>query len=296
MCIIAYKTKAGKLDAQAFYWLEECFKCNRDGAGFMYVDDEGQVVISKGYMTFEDLMEGFCKHEAYTREELVFHFRIRTHGTRSQGNTHPFPISDNEETLGACEQVTDIGVMHNGVLGVPHEKTAVLSDTAVFVKEYLNPLGNAVLYPPALNWLTLLGGNKFAIMTAIGVALYGSFVSDEGWMFSNSSYRLIVSSRSGRGVANLFYAASPDWSKKDFPNSLIIPGGAPKTRARSRSSTDKGSGPLPHLLSATVAHRCESCQSTVRVSGYTTLGAWLCDACLMGYVKVKLRKEVELGD
>ena len=51
MCIIVSKEKGVKLPTKKI--LENCFNRNSDGAGFMYVKNN-QVMIDKGYMTFED--------------------------------------------------------------------------------------------------------------------------------------------------------------------------------------------------------------------------------------------------
>lgn len=191
MCIIAYKSPAATFEGHAFEWLENCFRRNRDGAGFMYrttVEGKQRVRIVKGLMTLEQWWQAFSDHNLIEQSEIVFHFRIATHGGSTAAHTHPFPITDDDALLKALDVTAPVGLVHNGVISqMPRQ--ADLSDTMLFVKHYLAPLKSQI-YNPAVMGMMDFVSSKFAIMTSREVALYGSFFEEAGWHFSHKGYEI----------------------------------------------------------------------------------------------------------
>lgn len=203
--------------------LKECFRCNKDGAGYMFPED-GKVQIKKGFMTFDALNTSLkADYERLgSATPFVLHFRIGTHGGNNQANTHPFPLSKNMSDLRQLYCRTNCGIAHNGIISltstrtteyveeydeklkcmVQHYKPADYSDTMKFITDYLS------LIIQNKNWYTnednitliekLIGGsNKLAIMNADGhTTLIGSFIEDNGVFYSNSSYKVYDYSRS----------------------------------------------------------------------------------------------------
>lgn len=197
--------------------LKECFRCNRDGAGYMFPED-GKVQIKKGFMTFDALNTSLkADYERLgSTTPFVLHFRIGTHGGNNQANTHPFPLSKNMSDLRQLYCRTNCGIAHNGIISLTSTRTteyvqeydpelkcmvqsykqADYSDTMKFITDYLS------LIIQNKNWymnednITLIekligGSNKLAIMNADGhTTLIGSFIEDEGVFYSNSSYKV----------------------------------------------------------------------------------------------------------
>jgi hypothetical protein len=192
VCIIAYRPKTARLDGKAINRLQNCFTKNKDGAGFMYVDPDAPdtVRIVKGLMKWEDFKRAIKMHGLRSKGDVVFHFRIGTHGLTNEGNTHPFPVTAAPEVLWQTNSKAAAGFMHNGILHLQMDKDEPLSDTAMFVKHLLAPCSdNGELLDMVGPLLDMIGG-KFATMTPTdGVNLYGDFNEHKGWYYSNYSYK-----------------------------------------------------------------------------------------------------------
>lgn len=218
MCIIVYKPQDKEMPSKEI--LKECFRCNPDGAGYMFPEDN-MVRIRKGFMTFDDFYKALISD--YTRigasKAFVMHFRIGTQGGNTPENTHPFPLSKDMKYLKALEVKAKCGIAHNGIISLTSHshtrdyeqvwdeklgmmkyvtKTVDYSDTMEFITEYL------ALIIKNKNWYKnednvklikkLVGtSNKFAIMTEDGnVTLINDFIEDDGIYYSNSSYKIVT--------------------------------------------------------------------------------------------------------
>ena len=204
MCIIVYKPKNQKMPTLTT--LKNCFKNNPDGAGYMLAHD-GQVVIHKGLMTFEDFTNDL---HAYVHEHkidlektpLVMHFRITTQGGVQKGLTHPFPIVDNYDDMKKLDTTAQIALAHNGII-YPCTDARVKdhNDTMQFCKDYMtNIVANDNYWSSSDKKVKIvqkiIGSSKLAIMHANGfVKLIGQFTYDNGIFYSNSSYSYSYSNR-----------------------------------------------------------------------------------------------------
>ncbi len=124
MCIIIYKKKDRKLPKEAYH---EAWLSNDDGGGMAYVEN-GEVVVDKGFMTFDAF---YAAIERVEDKELVLHFRLSTHGGISKHNCHPFHFRSK-----IFPNYT-WAVAHNGQL--PWGSTKEKSDTHCFVDDLLFP-------------------------------------------------------------------------------------------------------------------------------------------------------------
>lgn len=184
MCIIVVKPKDQGFPAMKI--LKNCFRRNGDGAGYMFVSGEW-VIIRKGFMSFTSL-----KHElnALKREitvkdhNLVFHFRMRTHGDILPGNTHPFPITRDLKFLTGTSVKCKIGICHNGIIPKITAGTKGISDTMEYVKMLSNKSPDTVV--PAVQ---SSNGGKFVILSPTDCLLIGHFTEEKGIMYSNDSYK-----------------------------------------------------------------------------------------------------------
>jgi len=195
VCIIVAKNKGIQIPSKKI--LENCFNYNNDGAGFMF-NYNNQVYMYKGYMQFDAFYKAILKVEKQIdikKTSMVFHFRIGTHGkTKNSAYCHPFPITDDENALKKLSIKGIQGIAHNGILyNYTYDKS--LSDTMVFIRDFITPLYNAKIDMNNIHIKKLISnqlgsGNKLAILDDKGIiTLYGEYIEDEKIMYSNSSYK-----------------------------------------------------------------------------------------------------------
>lgn len=196
MCIAISKPVGVSLPSDSI--LKNCWDNNDDGAGFAFNFD-GRVFIKKGFMTFKDFMKTLKSYDArYNLKEcgVLLHFRIATHGARDASMTHPFPIVDDAGCLKKIEYISDYAVIHNGIITLTSttaSKSAGLSDTALFIKDYLTKIaGNKVWLKKQCNieLIEKLIDSKMAILDKYGnIKMTSGFTEDNGIFYSNSSYK-----------------------------------------------------------------------------------------------------------
>ena len=210
MCIAIVKPK--NADFPTMKQLENCFNSNYHGAGFMYSDGEN-LVIKKGFMTFEDFKTAYLK-ENISKDKLVFfHFRIATHGLRDGGNTHPFPIVKDASIMRQEElKFKGFGMIHNGVFSYRdyefknYGSSEYISDTMLFGMKIAEKLSfkyktanteeEAVACYLKSKDKTLIdvieneiGYNKVAIMNEKEEYVkFGNWIEDNGVFYSNDDY------------------------------------------------------------------------------------------------------------
>lgn len=196
MCIIVAKNRKSKLPTKQT--LENCFNNNNDGAGFMYVNENHQVVIDKGYMTFNEFYSHYKKlkkrYNNFKNKALVMHFRIGTSGSNTPENTHPYPITPTLSNLKKTYFTTNLGVAHNGIISyyTPKDKKDY-NDTQNFIMKYLSKLYTH--YPTfykdkdIMYGVEQVCGSKLCFLNKDEELFYvGEFILDKGIMYSNSTY------------------------------------------------------------------------------------------------------------
>ena len=195
MCIIVTKNKGVDLPKKAI--LRNCFENNPDGAGIMYTKNN-KVIINKGYMSFESLwdrIKALKKEIDVKNTPIVFHFRIGTSGGYNPGNTHPFPLTTQNNKLLQLKTTADVGIAHNGIISTYEDrKNANLSDTQLFIKKFLHPiykLDNTFYHnKDILEIIKTVTTSKFAILSKNSeLILIGDFIEKNGIYYSNTSYQ-----------------------------------------------------------------------------------------------------------
>lgn len=204
MCIVLIKKQGIELPAKDV--LQDCFKANKDGAGFMFVKDN-QVCIRKGFMAFDKFYEAITLHDFKITDTVVYHFRIATAGSINPSTCHPFPISNKVEDLKAISIDTGVGIAHNGCISInPSEG---LSDTQEFIRvvmalpDICNNLNEKIVRDTITKLTT---GSRLAILfPSHDIHLYGEgWIEDKGLLFSNNSHK------------NLFtWDKYSNWTKED---------------------------------------------------------------------------------
>lgn len=190
MCIIVAKPVG--IDFPSIDTLEECFSSNPDGAGFMYSRNK-RVYIKKGFMTFNDFMEALIEADIDYSEACVMHFRIGTQGGNTPQNCHPFPVPCTEDSLKFLECETPIGMAHNGIIDLCSKAKSSVSDTMLYVQDIVTPLfrlnPSFMQNDNAIEMLENTCKSKLCFIDGLGdMVTVGSFIEDDGVLYSNTSY------------------------------------------------------------------------------------------------------------
>lgn len=252
MCIIVVKPVNASLPSDEIF--EACFENNDDGAGMM-IAYNGKVHGNKGLMSYGAFQNQLNKYkEEYgdlKSHAMIFHFRIGTHGTNIPENTHPFPLdnSNNYSRFKETEWVADQGFAHNGIMYQFSSHADVqkydVSDTMVFGRRVAAVLAEYFNIATSQTAQFILGkaaneSSKFAYLDGDGnIATLGTFITDNGIMYSNSSYKKRAYTYSG-GV-NYYYGNGTPWwdyGKKTTSSSLLIeqkPSSTSKNKKKSLS-------------------------------------------------------------
>ena len=150
MCIAIVKPKGIAIHEE---YLRASWIANPDGAGFAYVK-EGKVVVEKGFMTLAPFIEAYKQAaDSNKKSNFLIHFRIRSMGDKSDGNTHPFEYEH------GC-------MIHNGTLdGTGAKWGEGGSDTKLFLDKFKEKLTLAVLDKYKTQMGEAIGvGNKLAFL------------------------------------------------------------------------------------------------------------------------------------
>ncbi|MDO4364128.1 MAG: hypothetical protein Q4C99_06340, partial [Clostridia bacterium] len=193
MCIAIYSLKGTDIPSEDI--LKTCFLNNPDGAGFAF-NKGGKVHIVKGFMDYKGFIAAFKKYDAefgFKQRGVLIHFRIATHGGVNVGCCHPFPISSNEKQLKKSKTISDYAVIHNGIIFLTADKKSPLSDTMLFIRDYLTKIGsnrNWFYNKKNTELIYELINSKMAILNGNGdiTATEGFHKGADGNYYSNCSY------------------------------------------------------------------------------------------------------------
>jgi predicted glutamine amidotransferase len=187
MCVIVYLPEGIKANKED---MENCFFANSDGAGFMYQDRKhSQVIIKKGYMTFDSFWREFSGLP--WNVDRVAHFRIATSGKVDEGCCHPFPVCKDYKEMRRLRNKSKLAVAHNGVIhwATPTDGLkSKFSDTMAFIAGYVEPMRNLIFRPEIGDIIQHATNSKFAVMSPESVTIIGDFEMHNGGFFSNDSY------------------------------------------------------------------------------------------------------------
>lgn len=196
MCIIVAKNKGCDLPKKSL--LQNCYISNPDGAGIMYTKNN-KVVIDKGYMSFSSLWKRLQKLKTefdIKNTPVVLHFRIGTSGAFDNSTTHPFELTNQEKKLQKLKNTVNIGIAHNGIITAYEDSKSNLSDTQLFIQNFLYPLYeiNKEFYKnkKIQEIIKTVTNSKFAFLTDNNeLILIGDFIKDNGIYYSNHTYQEI---------------------------------------------------------------------------------------------------------
>jgi len=295
MCIISIKKRGVPMDWSI---LDTCERNNPDGSGYAYVKDN-KVHIRKGYFDNNDMQTALQKEKIDLDEtEIMFHFRIATHGKVSPSTCHPFPMSSNKSDLTKLRTSTDIAVSHNGIIdGMPTHKT--YSDTMQFIRFHLGKLRKDIHRSPIQDLIQLAVGdhNILAIMTVRKTYLIGEFVEDNGWLHSNTSYLMPVQNTQslcvGSGNGGYRYGNVHNDSHDVFGDTSTIVDDEGNVYDGYFSGNNKAHYTNEYSRKTGDYTMCDSCHSMFHWSDYaeTLSNGWLlCEVCASDQLLVDVNK------
>ena len=196
MCIICIKKSGVEMPTRDT--IKTMWANNPDGAGYMYTNKQKEVVIKKGFMTVDALLDSLDdleKNHDLIKTPVILHFRIGTAGGNIAPNTHPFPITEKVPVLQKLRLKTDVGMVHNGVISIKTSQPDI-SDTMEYIKDrlslrklidpefYKNELTRQLMYREVTSKLAFMNGDG-------EIYLVGDFLdnADTGLIYSNTTYK-----------------------------------------------------------------------------------------------------------
>ena len=116
--------------------LEQSCKNNPDGFGWAFVIKTETGRKLEQFKTMEaqvaiDTYKAFIKDNGKNILSHAFHARIATHGAVNLYGCHPFPVSDDSDSV----------LIHNGILPINIKKTDPRSDSRIFAEDFLPKVG-----------------------------------------------------------------------------------------------------------------------------------------------------------
>ena len=303
MCIIVYKPKEESLKKEI---LEICHKHNKEGIGFMYAYKD-KIHIHKELEDFDKIWKIYKKEiikpKLETELNIVWHFRIQTHGDVDLKNCHPFAIN-NGDNLAFC---------HNGTITSKKAKRdSGKSDTLEFKDEILNFLPKNFLDNPGIVELLkkYVGKwNKLVFLNKSGSVWIMN--QDEGhWddkiWYSNKSYKEYETKTtyySSKDDGQMRYWESKVWLSgyvwDHTRGSYVLPAwhSDADTRQRYYDSHPKGTeygSPIYTLPAPKDEYKGNTLAEIIRKEEEEKLGKQKCTNC--GFtLKKDIQEEMELG-
>ena len=207
MCIAILKTKDGNITDEQ---LLNCFDNNPDGAGIAYTKDN-KIFIVKGIFDAKQFVEEYHKAVAEADGAMLVHCRIGTSGNKDYTNCHPHVVSD------------ECVMIHNGILSIAVPKDSKVSDTVLYVEQYLKPLPkDFMLNDGIMSLITdhIGAGNKFVFLNNRGdfsIANEKAGHWKNGVWFSNYSYEAYSFYTKGyKGKSKVYSPYASYWDEDDY--------------------------------------------------------------------------------
>lgn len=178
MCLMITKPASARISKQ---YLKDAFIRNPDGAGFAYATGS-RVKVIRPMWKFKDFYKWYLKHE---HVPMLIHFRLATHGSMNDLNTHPHPIT------------RKLAMAHNGVISSVKTEGDE-SDTRAFIRTHVDPIvskhGPASVVEAAViaEYEKVIGSSKLSFLTASGLFHYANKDlghEHAGCWWSNNSYK-----------------------------------------------------------------------------------------------------------
>lgn len=262
MClIIGAKKGTSKNSDFLFEAIEKASLTNKDGIGYAFKkNNQNKIWISKGFQDVDKFIKTLKKHHLKDEDELIVHLRIGNKGAKSVEMNHPFVISSNADTiLSNAEYVNHPVLVHNGTLYDYSIHSSEFSDTFFFTKDFMSvPEITSLLKRDCKEFSRvfkeIIKMNKLAFIfpDETPLTILGNFIEDEGYLFSNDSYKKKVYNIGG--VEYDYESYNNRWQDDDY---AVSHGGAVNSRVGPQTPIDFRSSRYPISLIYTKAQKEE---------------------------------------
>lgn len=178
MCIAIVKPQGTEISDE---YLKNCFENNPDGAGIAYAKD-GKLYIVKGIFNQNTFIKTVREAEKLAEGDMLIHCRIGTSGKKDKENCHPHIVNDS------------VVMIHNGILDIDVPRNSKVSDTIIFIQEYLKDLPKDFITNPAILKMVekFIGcKNKFAFLNNKGesaICNKNAGIMKDGIWYSNDTF------------------------------------------------------------------------------------------------------------
>lgn len=214
---------------------------NDDGMGFAFKrHSTKKVYISKGFMgnSAEPLIRAIKSKKLGKNDELIVHLRIGNKGNINIDMCHPFVANKDMEIILSNDKYVNSPVfIHNGTLSKYAVHNSIYSDTYFFAKNFAsNKYVMDMLKGDKDSFKTIMdahiGTSRFVFLFPnedTDAITLGSFIHDNGYMFSNDSYKSSAYRNvGGYSYPNYHNAHAPwddysDYSTSDQKTSVVKP-------------------------------------------------------------------------
>jgi len=191
MCTIMYKPRDVKLPSDWRVILRRLFTKNNQGAGIMFMREDGRIEIRKGYKSVTKLISAIAKIDGDLDTEIAVHCRIATSGGDGDEMTHPFPITLKRSHQLSQNLACGAAIMHNGVITKFEDKEDKYSDSANLAHSLASFSLSEIENNESLKKLVsiALGSSRMIMFTRNTTEMFGSWETDKhGLMYSNKDY------------------------------------------------------------------------------------------------------------
>lgn len=199
MCLIAVSKKGTQKYSDFFLnAIRKAAISNTDGIGYSFKRaNANKVWISKGFQDVEKLITCLKHKRLKDHDELMVHLRIGNKGSKTTDMNHPFVLSNRpDEILSNESYINNITMCHNGTFHDYSSTGSLLSDTYFFVKDFMSVKEIQDLLKRDVSLFTetfknIVKTNKLAFIfnDNTPMVILGDFIEDEGYFFSNKSYK-----------------------------------------------------------------------------------------------------------
>lgn len=178
MCIAIVKPEGATITDEQ---LTNCFENNSDGAGIAFAQDN-KLYLIKGIFKKDEFINKVRQVETIAQGAMLIHCRISTSGLIDKLNCHPHVINEN------------LVMAHNGILDIDVPKESEVSDTVIFIYEYLRNLPEDFIKNEGIMKLieAVIGNhNKFCFLNNKGEYAIANEKQGEwfkGIWYSNDTY------------------------------------------------------------------------------------------------------------
>lgn len=202
MCLIAVlKAGTDKYSDLIIEGIKKASVSNTDGIGYAFkrAKDNSKIYISKGYNDVDAFIKLYKSKKLTDIDEVIIHLRIGNKGAVNEDMNHPFVLSNEEELILTNGGLTELPVVaHNGTFTEFAIYNSKFSDTYFFIKDFMSiPEFQELLKRDIATFKkifkSILGTNKLAFIFPGNQELItiGEYIEDEGYLFSNKSYKEI---------------------------------------------------------------------------------------------------------